>query len=147
MFVKRFEEAEQITVAGNMYHMLLPRDVSKCFEIVREQLSPGAETPLNAHDDLDQAFLILQGRGLLRVGEDTREVEPNTVAFIPRYSLHNIRSLGDVDLVYIYISVWSEGIPADRKEWRSAYKKMQEKWGVDSSPSPERKVKRKYIDC
>src|SRR4051812_41068995 len=110
MFFRTFENAEEIAVAGNHYRMLLPRDVTKSCELVMERLAPGAETPLNAHDDIDQVYLILEGRARARVGEDTAEVGPNTVVFIPRFSPHNMVTVGDEDLVYIYFSVWPEGI-------------------------------------
>jgi len=129
MFLRTFENAEEIAVAGNRYRMLLPRDVTGSCELVMERLAPGAETPLNAHDDIDQVYLVLDGRARVRVGEDTEEVGPQTVIFIPRNTLHNVVTLGDRELVYIYVSVWPEGIPEDRREWRSAYKKMQGKWG------------------
>jgi mannose-6-phosphate isomerase-like protein (cupin superfamily) len=131
VFVKRFEDGESVMIAGNKYRILLPRDVTSSFEVVVERVAPAAETPLNAHDDIHQAFLILEGRGLVRVADQTGEVGAGTLVFIPRYALHNIRCVGETDLVYVYVSVWPDGVPEDRKKWKSAYEKMQKQWGAE----------------
>jgi mannose-6-phosphate isomerase-like protein (cupin superfamily) len=121
MHYRRIAEAEPFTCAGIEFGMLLERDVTDSCEVVWERLRGGQETPVDSHATFDQIFIILKGRGRLRVGDEEREVGAESVAFIPRRTPHAIKCLGDGDLVYLYINVWGRGVPEAEREWRRVY--------------------------
>ena len=67
------DEGEPFWCAGNLYSMLIPRDVTKCFEAVLETVEPGRATPPNAHDTFAQLYVLLRGTGRLYVADEVRD--------------------------------------------------------------------------
>ncbi len=63
-----------------------------------------SDTTLNEegeHDPWPQAFVILAGTGTVRIEEEEQELAPNTVYYIPRNVLHQVKAVSDVDLIWI----------------------------------------------
>lgn len=73
---------------------------------------PGSEQPMHSHPDADQVYVIVAGRGLMRVDQDAEAVEPGTLVFIPRGSEHAIRNTGTERLVYVSATSPPFEIPA-----------------------------------
>ena len=126
MYAKRFEETPGFVQFGNTYRMLLPRDLTESMESALVRMEKGSRTPRHSHKDEEQMYIILEGKGLLRIGDDEKEIEKDMVAYIPRGKEHEVISTGNDGLSYIYIAVWPEGIPKDEKEWEKAYKVKDE---------------------
>ena len=122
MYCKTFDEGESFSCAGNEYLMLLPRDVTHCAEMAMERISVGGGTPPNAHDTYVQVLIILQGEAEITIGDGTRRVSAPATAFIPRNTTHHVVNSGQVELRYVYISIWPTGIPREEMEggWKKA---------------------------
>ena len=119
------DEGEPFWCAGNLYAMLIPRDVTKCFEAVLETVEPGRATPPNAHDTFAQLYVLLRGTGRLYVADEVRDISTPSVAFIPQKIQHHIENISDGSLQYIYVSIWPGVIPAeDGLTWREASDQM-----------------------
>jgi methionyl-tRNA synthetase len=74
---------------------------------------PGELTTPHDHDE-DETFLILSGRGLITVDDETAEVEARDVIFLPRGSRHTIQNLsqdGQLEFLTIY---WGSPEAAER---------------------------------
>ena len=52
---------------------------------------PGSEQPLHSHPANEQVYVIVGGRGVMTVGEETREVGPGTAILVPSDTPHSIR--------------------------------------------------------
>lgn len=63
--------------------------------------APGSEQPAHSHRANEQVFVIVRGRGLMKVGDEAQEVGPGTAVFIPPNTSHSIRSIGGEPLVYV----------------------------------------------
>ena len=139
MYIKTFDDGEKFLCAGNEYLMLLPRDLTDCCEAVLEKVAAGQRTPPNAHATFNQAYVVLEGEAEITIGEEKRRVSAPAVAFIPKNTNHWVQNVGGVELRYIYITIWSEGIPAREKEggWRKAYVDMVKDY-TDRGYPPER---------
>jgi len=122
MYAKKFEETPSFKMFGNEYNMLLPRDITECIEIPLVRIKKGGSTPKHAHHEEEQVYFILEGKALLRIEDEEKEVEGGTICYIPRHSEHEIVCISDEDLVYICVAVWPKGIPKGQKEWKRAYK-------------------------
>ncbi len=68
-------------------------------------VAPGAATVAHLHRSSEELYLVTAGRGLLRIGEEEREVGPGDCAVIPPGEVHRLRNTGDADLVVICASV------------------------------------------
>lgn len=64
-------------------------------------LPPGATTHEHYHTDTDEVYYILQGRGLMRVGDKERVVGPLDAIAIPANQRHNITNTGNDPLVFL----------------------------------------------
>ena len=67
-------------------------------------LHPGKETRGHAHNDIEETYVFLEGRGQMQVGEKPKiEVEPKDIVIIPEGDFHKVFNPGDSDLVFLAI--------------------------------------------
>ncbi len=65
-----------------------------CFE-------PGQAQNAHTHEGSDKIYFVLQGRGLLRIGEDERELGENEIAMAPSGQRHGVSNPGPGRLVLL----------------------------------------------
>lgn len=136
MFARGFKEGERFPCAGNEYVMLLPRDVTDCCEVVLEDIAVGGETPANSHTTFNQVFIVLQGEAEIRIGKDKGQVSAPAIAYVPKNMDHSVRNTGAGNLRYVYITIWSDGIPDDEKlgGWKEACAAMVREYSERGYP-------------
>jgi mannose-6-phosphate isomerase-like protein (cupin superfamily) len=142
MHIKTIADGEKFWCAGHEYLMLLPRDLTDCCEAAMETLVVGESTPPNAHTTFHQVHVILQGEAEITIGEEKRRVSAPAISFIPKGTNHWVQNVGAAELRYIYITIWSDGIPAGEKDggWRKACTDMVKEY-ADRGYPPERSSK------
>ena len=62
--------------------------------LAEARLQVGASTTSHYHAATEEIYYILVGRGLMRVGQETREVGPGDAIAIPPGAEHQITALG-----------------------------------------------------
>lgn len=125
MICQKIEEGEQFWCAGNLYTMLIPRDATKCFEAVLENIEPGITTPPNAHKNFAQMYFIVSGDARVWIGDECTDTSGPAVAFIPQDTNHYVKNIGTTRLRYIYVSIWPGTIPeSDGRNWRESVDEM-----------------------
>jgi mannose-6-phosphate isomerase-like protein (cupin superfamily) len=62
---------------------------------------PGSEQRRHSHEAQEQVYVILHGRGLIKVEGEEREVEAGALVFIPPGTTHAIRNTGSETLTYV----------------------------------------------
>jgi mannose-6-phosphate isomerase-like protein (cupin superfamily) len=62
---------------------------------------PGSVQQLHIHAGGEQVYVIVRGRGMMQVGDDTQEVEEGSLVFIPPGAEHAIKNEGDEPLVFV----------------------------------------------
>lgn len=67
-----------------------------CFE-------PGHEHALHAHEGQDKLYFILEGSGIVQIGEQVEELSAGDTAFAPSGVVHSIRNPGPGRLVVMAI--------------------------------------------
>ena len=85
-------------------------------------LQPGEAPPLHAHDDTEQVFYILQGRGELRAGTGGAQrsaVRAGDLVRIPPGTYHSILCQGTEPLKYLSVDCFLNRCPADEPTWES----------------------------
>lgn len=63
---------------------------------------PGGAVPLHAHEQ-EEVYLVLSGRGMMRVGGEVEPVEPVTAVHIPSGAPHELRNTGDTEMVMVFV--------------------------------------------
>ena len=61
--------------------------------LVEQTFPKGRATALHLHEQGDELFYVVSGRGTATLGELTDEIGPGDVIFIPRNAVHRIRNL------------------------------------------------------
>jgi len=76
--------------------LVVDRSECSCSEVFMVVLEPGEAPPLHRHDDTEQVYYILEGEGILTVGEEkkTLPVMASQVVVIPPATPHAIQAVG-----------------------------------------------------
>ncbi|MBX5490381.1 MAG: cupin domain-containing protein [Chloroflexi bacterium] len=64
-------------------------------------LEPGQEQPAHTHEGADKVYAVLEGRALVRVGDEERELRPQQAALAPDGAAHGVRNPGPERLVLL----------------------------------------------
>lgn len=56
------------------------------------------------HPNTDEYYLVLEGRGNLKIGEETRTIGKNDFVYVPRGTHHSIETLDEIDLIMLVIT-------------------------------------------
>jgi mannose-6-phosphate isomerase-like protein (cupin superfamily) len=62
---------------------------------------PGAEQRAHSHEESEQIYVIVRGRGRMEVAGDHEDVSEGDLIFIPPATQHGIVNDGDEMLVYV----------------------------------------------
>jgi mannose-6-phosphate isomerase-like protein (cupin superfamily) len=69
--------------------------------IARARVEQGVTTMLHSLEGVDERYIIVQGRGLMEVGNlPVTEVTPGDVVLIPEGTRQRITNCGDTDLIF-----------------------------------------------
>jgi quercetin dioxygenase-like cupin family protein len=61
--------------------------------------------PPHYHDDVDECFVVQEGRMSFLVDGQWREVEPGTMVFAPKFSVHSLKNVGDTPARVLFSSL------------------------------------------
>ena len=61
--------------------------------LVEQTFQRGGTTSLHIHDQGDELFYVVSGRGTATLGDETELIEPGDVIFVPEGAVHGIRNL------------------------------------------------------
>ncbi len=92
--------------SGSRYQRLISRDSGTCnIKAGHVILKKGEEIGKHSTDDLEEALVILKGKGRLEIGNaEALDFKDNTVLYVPPDTVHNIRNTGAKILKYIFIT-------------------------------------------
>ena len=69
--------------------------------LAEARLPAGASTAAHHHVRTEEIYYVLEGRGLMRVGDETREVGPGDAVAIPPGAVHQITNTGTTALKFL----------------------------------------------
>jgi mannose-6-phosphate isomerase-like protein (cupin superfamily) len=98
--------------------LIIDRAESNFSEVFMVLISPQGAPPFHKHDDTEQVFFILEGTGVLTVGDKMQQfaVKPGDVVRIPPSTFHSIRADGPELLKYLCIDCFG-GKPEVEPTW------------------------------
>ena len=102
MFIQRLADSLQHLRGGQVSYLLLTKGQfdSQNLAITWVEGEPNSEQLLHAHPQ-EQVYVIVRGRGLMKVGGEEEEVAAGALVFVPPDAPHAIRNTGDEPLVYV----------------------------------------------
>ena len=103
MFVQTLEESPRNYRGGQVSYLMLTKGQfgSGSLAITWVEGSPGSEQALHAHPANEQVYVIVHGRGVMKVAGKEQEVRAGTLVFIPPGADHAIRNTGDDPLIFV----------------------------------------------
>ena len=63
--------------------------------LVEQTFQRGGTTNLHIHDQGDELFYVVSGRGAATLGDQSEMIEPGDVIFVPRSAVHGISNLAN----------------------------------------------------
>jgi mannose-6-phosphate isomerase-like protein (cupin superfamily) len=69
--------------------------------LAEARLPPGASTTPHHHPRTEEIYYILEGNGLMRIGDETRAVGVGDAIAIPRGQIHQITNRGENTLRFL----------------------------------------------
>ncbi len=82
------------TAHGSEIRPLIDRTtsgVSLC-SLAEETLPPGCAVTPHHHREIEEIYYVVSGRGLMTVGEETREVAAGDAVYVPRGQRHSLEN-------------------------------------------------------
>jgi mannose-6-phosphate isomerase-like protein (cupin superfamily) len=103
MRVRRLSEAHVAERGRLRSHFLMDAgDLgSRNLSITWVDVPPGAEQHAHSHEDSEQVYVIVRGRGRMQVAGDEEDVGEGDLVFIPPATDHGIKNDGEETLVYV----------------------------------------------
>lgn len=77
-------------------------EITQC-SLAEETLPPGCAVTPHRHRQIEEIYYIVSGRGLMTVGEETREVGAGDAVYIPRGHRHTLENTGDDPIKLILV--------------------------------------------
>jgi mannose-6-phosphate isomerase-like protein (cupin superfamily) len=102
MHTQRLADSPQHVRGGQVSYLLLTKGQfdSQNLAITWVEGEPNSEQLLHAHP-LEQVYVIVRGRGLMKVAGEEEEVTAGTLIFVPPDAPHAIRNTGEEPLAYV----------------------------------------------
>jgi len=104
MYAKRFEDVEEVKRQYGSIRKLLSKELTETLEVGFVKVNKGTNKLSVTHEDHEQAYIILSGRGTMRINDEEQNVEGGTIVYIPKQSEHSIANTGEDELVYIFVN-------------------------------------------
>lgn len=97
MIIKNRNQSNVISTRhGSEIRPLIDRTTSEITQcsLAEEILPPGKAVTPHHHNQLEEIYYILSGRGVMTVGDEQREVAAGDAIFIPRNHRHTLENTG-----------------------------------------------------
>ena len=114
--------------------LIMDRGEASASEAFFVILEPGETVPRHTHEDVEQVFFVLEGTGVLAIGQDGLETYPMGVGdFVrtPPGTPHSVSCAGPGRLVYLSIDCFTAGPPAAEPTWDAHVRVMCQVNGWD----------------
>jgi len=107
MYAKKWKDFPEDDQGYAIYHRLLPKEDATNLDVALVRVKPGQTIPPHTHENEDQAYIVLEGKGILRLGGEEQELSEQMIVHIPPHTEHSVRNPDDTrEFRYIYVASW-----------------------------------------
>jgi len=93
-----------------MYKFVFDENTGAKYLIMRiAEVPPGERVPRHTHTDEEQAYLILEGEGVVVIGDKSYRVRKGYAVFIPLNTPHEVINDGTSTLKYVFFNAKIKG--------------------------------------
>ena len=103
MNINTLGQSPQNHRGGQVSHLLLAQGQFgvQNLNVTWVEGEPGSEQAVHSHEGREQVYVIVQGRGAMRVGDEVEEVVAGSLVFVPPGTDHSIKNVGEEKLIYV----------------------------------------------
>ena len=131
VFSTRQEDTKRYRFPTHINDLVLDRAAAATSEVFVVVLEEGEAPPLHQHDDTEQVFYVLEGRGRLTVrGEEHYDLSPGDAVRIPPSTPHSVEAVGG-RLRYLAVDCFLGGCPEAEPTWERHVEVMCRENGWD----------------
>ncbi|MHC4573207.1 MAG: cupin domain-containing protein [Planctomycetota bacterium] len=102
-FVSGISAGKRFDAGGGSGVLLLERSEAERCEASVVTMAAGNKGPSTTHQDQEQTWFVLSGRGSVTVGDETEAVKAGNVVFVPRNTQHTAEA-GQEGLTYLCLA-------------------------------------------
>lgn len=73
----------------------------------------GVTTEESSHHNEEEVYIVMSGKGRVRVGDVINEVEKGTVIYIPRNAIHQSTGLSEEDFIFVCVAIYFDRTPCE----------------------------------
>lgn len=93
-------EGKTYEFGSNSTILLIDRNEARRLEVTLVSWPEGNKGAMVAHKEKEQTFFVLKGKGKVTIGDETQDVEPGRVIFVPLDTPHTTEAVGG-ELTYL----------------------------------------------
>jgi mannose-6-phosphate isomerase-like protein (cupin superfamily) len=132
-YIFKTKNRERYRFPTHINDLIMDRSEAKFSEVFIVIIEPEKAPPVHKHDDTEQIFYILEGKGTLRIGREKNlqrfSVEPNDIVRIPVSTWHSIMADKNQPLKYLAIDCFGNSKNEDEPTWESHVKVLCKEQG------------------
>jgi len=134
-YVFKSEPGVRYRFPQHVTDLIVDRSESKCSEVFMVFMEPGKGTPLHRHEDTEQVFFVLEGAGILTIGQERQHfpLVPGDVVRIPPSVWHATQATDTSRLKYFSVDSFPGALPANETTWDDHIKVVCVERGWDYS--------------
>lgn len=102
------EAGEGESLMNGILMLLSPEVGSEAAILAEQTFPPGGQTIVHAHDQGDEFFYVVSGRGRARLGNDYEEIGPGDAILVSPGQTHQVANPFDDDLKVIFFMATPE---------------------------------------
>lgn len=91
--------------SGKVFGAKKPEGMESFEHFARITLRPGDTNNLHTHKNAEQIYYVMQGKGIIQVGEERAQVSAGDVVFLPANVQHGFFNTGDRNAVVFLVGV------------------------------------------
>jgi mannose-6-phosphate isomerase-like protein (cupin superfamily) len=111
-------EGERLPGERQTFVKASPRTGTQGVEMFRDTMTAGTSTGIHVHQQADEFFYVIGGKGLALVDGTELPVEADDIVFVPRGHDHRVKNSGPMPLELVFL-VDRPGLASDFREGRS----------------------------
>ena len=94
-------------VLRDTYYLINPEDKncdSRRLTLGHTTIYPTGTTTGHSHDDMEEVYYVVMGKGIMIVGDDEYEVEQGDALYVPPGLFHTTKQRGNSPLVVVWVT-------------------------------------------
>ncbi|MCX8022942.1 MAG: cupin domain-containing protein [Syntrophorhabdaceae bacterium] len=106
MIVRNFNDPEVLATTyiahrGAIARMVMTSHFLESMEFLAYAILPPGNTIEEHTDEVEEIYLVLKGRGIIKVGDEEREVKEWDAIWLPAGKPHALKNIGDEEMLII----------------------------------------------